>query len=112
MTPIHVIGSTTAFDIPEGATNFGWQAGMFCCKLPGQPTGTWHWLTEIDDWMRWQRGEYEVICTTKEAKAYHAPELFGYAMIGDQEAIDTLNALLASKGLDPNKNYVIIKKVS
>ena len=109
--PIHLIGSTTAFDIPEGATNFGWQAGMFCCKLPEQPTGTWHWLTEIDDWMRNQGGNWEIICATKEATNANLAEIYGYPFIGDHYAQGTLNALLVSKGLDPDKT-LIIKKVS
>lgn len=56
-------------------------------------------------------GNWQIICTTKEVTAMHAPALFGYAMLSDHYARETIKALLTAKGLDSEKNYVLIKKI-
>lgn len=83
-------------------------------------------------------GNWQLICATKECTEEQAKEIVGssewyfparhtryvdyghpYASdnkqawsIGFSGSRDSLCSLLTSKGLDPNKNYVLIKKVS
>jgi len=56
-------------------------------------------------------GNWRYICTSKEVKASHAPQLFGYAMIGDEYAKETMNSLLDSKGLPVDGNYVYLENI-
>jgi hypothetical protein len=73
--------------------------------------------SELNYWLRQKlividlpAGNWQLICTTREVKAMHAPALFGYAMISDHYAQETINSLLTSKGLDGSKNYALLKK--
>jgi hypothetical protein len=56
-------------------------------------------------------GNWRVLCTTREVKAMHAPALFGYAMLSDHYAQETIKALITSKGLDADKNHCLIEKL-
>lgn len=58
-----------------------------------------------------EAGNWQLICTTKDVTNERLAELFGHAFIGDDYARESQNALLTSKWLDPNKNYVLIKKL-
>jgi hypothetical protein len=110
MTPIHLIGDIYAADVPEDASAIethvsgGIQKIVFSSKLqdPAQCGG---------DMISLPPGNWQIICTTKEVTNANLAEIYGYPFIGDDYAQGTLHALLASKGLDPNKS-LIIKKVS
>lgn len=54
-------------------------------------------------------GNWRVLCTTREVKAMHAPALFGYAMLSDHYAQETIKALITSKGLDADKNILLLE---
>lgn len=75
-------------------------------------------------------GNWQLICTTKEVNDEEAKGIVerthpgGFGRSGEEfknylkasplcfNSIDSLRSLLTSKGLDINKNYVLIKKVS
>jgi hypothetical protein len=104
MTPTNLLSDTYAIEVPEGAENIRISQLIGTPKIFADIPG-YLWAAKLPE------GSWQIICTTKEVKASHAPVLFGYAMIGDHEAQETARALVASKGLDPDKT-LIIKKVS
>src|SRR5690242_15747251 len=75
-------------------------------------------------------GTWEIVCTTKECTEDQARRIVerthpgGFGRSGEEfknyaqsspvcfRARDSLHTLLTSKNLDPNKNYIILKKVS
>jgi hypothetical protein len=101
--PIHLIGDTYAMEKPEGATGF---------FFDGRMSIGFYYEGELRFTHLPGHGNWQIICTTKGVKAMHAPELFGHAMISDHYAQETIIILLASKDLNPETNYLIIKKVS
>jgi hypothetical protein len=75
------------------------------------------------------QGNWKIVCTTKEVNRMQANDIVawfeicgktGYRDYGYpddyrcpfEDSLASLRSLLASKGLDLNKNYIIIKKVS
>jgi len=133
---IELINNHYAIEVPEGATDFGFLANCLCCKLPDSKPGRNHWLSEADGFMHQKGGEWEVVCTSKEAteekaagivysSTWYFPEkhtrYVDYASPFDNEfkqkwsegfgkATESLNSLLTSKGCDLNNNWLIIKK--
>lgn len=119
-----LINNHYAVEVPEGATEFGFLANCLCCKLPDSKPGRNHWLSEADDFMHQKGGEWEVVCTSKEATEEQAAgiveeyrirgnlryEDYTREFMWQETAIDSLRSLLTSKGCDLNKNYLIVKK--
>lgn len=122
MTPIHLIGSAYCLPIPEGATGFELDnplsvgdlvyylgfPSVFNFRKISLPPGNW-----------------EIIRTTKECTEEQAKEMVKELPVGQRwhnyngdppvwwhSAKESLRSLLISKGLDVNKNYVLIKKVA
>jgi hypothetical protein len=129
MPPIHLIGECYTVEVPEGATGFFFDGRMSIgfyyegelrfSHLPGP-------------------GNWQIICTTKECTEeqgkgiVHSSEWFfpvkhtryvDYKYPYDREnkqrwsegfgsALGSFVSLLETKGLNPETNYLIIKKVS
>jgi hypothetical protein len=122
--PIHLIGDTYTVEVPEGATDIGFRFDCLTCIMPDRP-GRYKWLTDIEQWMEKQGGEWEVIGTVKECTEEQAHQIVESVTTPDERpvyrdyefstwmktAVGSLRALLTSKGLDSNKNYVLLKKL-
>lgn len=118
--PIHLLNDVYAVEVPEGATDVGFRFECLTCILPGQP-GRYKWLTDIEQWMEKQGGEWEVIgpvreCTELQAACIVDSDGTGWCdyLLKDgypfSSVIDSLRSLLASKALDTNKNWVLVRK--
>jgi hypothetical protein len=107
-----ITDSVYAVEVPEGATcieieNYGLDDALtyiYVDKIAGKMKN----VIGVDDL---PPGNWRVLCTTREVKAMHAPVLFGYAMLSDHYAQETIKALITSKGLDADKNHCLIEKL-
>lgn len=110
-TPTHLRGEWWAGIVPDNANDFGWRGGSITCKIPNLKPNTYHWLTEIDDFMRSQGGEWQIVCTSKDITADQAQQI-APSRKNEVPNLNQFKKLFRSKGLDPDKNnYVILKKV-
>lgn len=71
-------------------------------------------------------GNWQIICSSKECTEEQAKgvveeysirghkrfEDYSIEFMWQETALDSLRSLLTSKGLDPNKNYIILKKIA
>lgn len=122
--PIHLIADIYCMPIPEDASAIethvagGIQKIVFSSKIqdPAQCGG---------DMIALPPGNWEIIRTTKECTEEQAKEMVKELPVGQRwhnyngdppvwwhSAKESLRSLLISKGLDVNKNYVLIKKVA
>lgn len=109
-----------AVEVPEGASNFEiCNYGLNDALEYDYPQG--HEVSDLPP------GNWQLLCTTKEATEEQAKgvvpmivvrncdEVYeDYITPGDHyyyEALTSLRSLLTSKGLDGNKNYVLLKKM-
>lgn len=99
--PTLLTGSVYAVEVPEGA--FTWDNGKQ--YLAGDDD---HGNMEIGT-KPLPPGPWQLIGTVREVTNTQLAEIFGYAFIGDDHAMGTLSTLLASKGLDPGRNWVLVK---
>ena len=112
-----------AVEVPDGATGFGFINDSLVCKLPDSKPGCYHWLHEADEQMTEIGGEWEIVCTSKEATEDKLQDLIPEMKAGGR--YENYNgdypvwyhsrkwsfcSLLASKGCDVNKTYLILKK--
>lgn len=117
--PTHLIGSTYGLPIPEDAHGIDINKYANGSELN-------YWLISGDKEtlivIDLPPGNWQLICTTKEvteeqAKGIVEREEGEFKDYECDEAVymyaaNSLRSLLTSKGLDPNKNYLLIKKVS
>lgn len=116
--PIHLIGDAYAADIPDPAN-----------AIINDNVITWkNSMAQGRGFIALPPGNWEIICTTKEctedqAKCIVEHDAFidGYKDYDTDrfhhedpfiKALDSLRSLLVARRCDPNKNYVIIKRVS
>jgi hypothetical protein len=123
-------------EVPDNATDFGFINDSLVCKLPDSKPGHYHWLHETEEHMHKMGGEWEIVCTSKEATEEQAVNLIQWSewyfpvkhtryidytrpydtalkqkwSDGFGTALESFSSLLASKGCDVNKNWLIIKK--
>lgn len=122
---IELINNYWAVDVPEGATDFGFINDSLVCRLPTSKPGRYYWLHEAEEQMQKIGGEWEIVCTSREAtngklevmddilQHHNYKEWFinfERGMSYFTNRIASLNSLLVSKVCDLNKNWLIIKK--
>jgi hypothetical protein len=113
-----------AIEVPEGATEFGFTLDCLTCKLPDSKLGTYKWLYEADEHMNIIGGEWEIVCTLKDATYTQAAQIVESGGDGFKDynednfhhdlpymsPFDSLRSLMTAKGCDLNNNYLILKK--
>jgi hypothetical protein len=123
---IHLIAEYYCIPIPEGATQIEALSDE-CNDTAIAYKGTRHLVENEYDILATLSGNWQIICTTKGAKIQDLVQIvegidsegrgfifknYQNGMYVFARAASSLRSLLTSKALDPNKNYLIIKKVS
>lgn len=129
--PIHLIGEYYAVEVPSMAfgpdiNNYGDESELMYMlsmeDIADEPEFEETLITK-----KLPPGNWQIICTSKECTEEQAKGIVEYDAFTDGykdydtdrfhhedpfiKALDSLRSLLITRGCDPNKNYVIIKKV-
>ena len=117
---IHLINDIYVVEVPEGAMDF---------FSDGNQSVGFKYENELR-FVHLESGNWQLICTIRECTEYYAAGIVekdkrgykhywpdkGFVPRGfnarHETAYDSLYSLLNSKGLDENKNYILIKKAS
>jgi hypothetical protein len=138
-TPTHIRGEYWAIPIPEDAWNFKPEnfktdfvinIGYLLYSAPGKAKRysglPGAYADTIKKPIKLPPGSWQILCTSKECTHEQVYEIVEHDDDGFKDyekdgfhndlpfpnPVDSLRSLLTSKGLDTDKNYVILKKVT
>jgi hypothetical protein len=125
MTPTLLINNVYSVEVPEGAENFrilkfsqpqtfsydySIRKGDRCTKgliaMVNLPPGSWQLIGHVNDITE----ELAATIVERDGDGYKDYSGGFHHDLPFPNAIASLNSLLTSKALDPNKNYVLLKK--
>lgn len=97
-----------AVEVPEGASNFKIEPHLVRNAIVERDEIKLVWESSqiTHNWVILPPGTWKLLCTTREAQDKDTICLKGESIIG----LSNLPELLTSKGLDVNKNHVLLKK--
>lgn len=116
--------------VPEGSFDHGFRFDCFSCVLPDSKPGTYHWLTEAEEYMRKHGGQYEIVGLLREIPEEQAAGLVEYSEMADRDdehlggyldykkgtwgfskATDALKSAIKANNGDPELNWFLLKKI-
>lgn len=101
---IQITDNVYAVEVPDKSQNFRvqrpYKTSAMCLYYKYGIEEQWNYIKLLP-------GTWKILCTTREATDKDTICREGESIIG----LSTLPDLLTSKGLDPNKNYVLLKKI-